>query len=127
MPLVTPNFDEIAGEIVPGRYRGIVKKAEAKEWSEGKPYINWEIETVGSANPKDNGRKIFHKTSTTGKGAFMLQKFYRAVTGEALSGSFDTDQLLGKQVELEMIEGVNRQTGEKTGYMEVKNVFAVQG
>ena len=125
--LVTPSLDEIASEIVPGRYKGIVKKAELKEWSEGKPYINWEIETVGSTEPKDNGRRIYHKTSTTGKGAFMLQKFYRAVTGQALSGPFDTETLIGKQIEFEVVDGVNRQTGEKTGYIEVKNVFAVQG
>lgn len=125
MALVTPSFDEIQDEITPGTYKGMIKKGEVKEWPSGGTYVNWEIETFGEKEQKNNGRRIFYKTSTSGKAAFMLQKFYKAATGQALSGSFDTESLVGKQVELDVIAGVNRQTGEPTGYTDVKAVRPV--
>lgn len=118
--LVQPNFDEVPDAVEPGTYKVIVKKGEVKEWPNGGQYINWELETTGSTTPKNNGRKIFAKTSTSGKGAFMLQAFYRAAVGQALTGSFDTEQLVGKQLAVEIIDGINRQTNEPTGYTEVK-------
>lgn len=121
--LITPDFSEIAEEITPGEYRGIIKKGEVKEWPNGGAYVNWEIETVGDTNPKNNGRRIFHKTSTSGKGAFMLQQIYKAATQEPLTGKFDTEQLVGKTVAITMVDGVRN--GEPTGYVEVKRVKAV--
>ena len=125
MSLVTPDFTEVQDEVTPGTYKTRIVTAEQKEWSPGKPYINWTLETYGEPEQKNNGRKIFHKTSLTGKGAFMLQRFYRAATGEVLQGAFDTEQLYGKNVEVEIVDGVNRQTGEATGYTEVKSVRPV--
>ena len=121
--LVSPDFTDIAEEISAGEYRGIIKKGELKEWPNGGAYVNWEIETVGDASSKNNGRRIFHKTSTSGKGAFMLQQIYKAATGEPLTGKFDTEQLVGKTVALTMVDGVRN--GEPTGYVEVKRVKAV--
>lgn len=123
--LVQPDFTEVAEEISPGTYRGVVKSVKEASWGEGKPYLNWEIETVGETDPKNNGRRIFHKTATSGKGAFMLQKFYKAATGEPLKGPFNTEQLMGKQIILEIVDGVNRTTGQPSGYIEVKNVRPV--
>ena len=125
--LVTPNFDEIQEEIAPGTYKARVRKGDVKEWPNGGSYVNWELETYGESEPKNNGRRIFHKTSCSGKGAFMLQKFYKAATGQALTGQFDTEQLVGKQIEVEVIDGINRQTQAPTGYTEVKNVRPVTG
>lgn len=123
--LVNPDFSEIQDEVQPGVYKCTIKKGEVKEWPNGGTYINWELETYGESDPKNNGRRIFNKTSTAGKGAFMLQKFYKAATGQALTGSFDTEQLAGRKVEIEIVDGVNRQTGVPTGYTEVKTVRPV--
>lgn len=120
--LIQPNFDEVQDEVTPGPYKVRVKKSEVKEWPNGGQYINWQLETFGETDPKNNGRSIFYKTSTSGKGAFMLQRFYRAATGEALKGHFDTEQLMGREVVVEVIEGINRQTQEPTGYNEIKTV-----
>jgi len=120
--LVQPNFDDIQDQVNPGTYKVRIKKGDVKEWPNGGTYINWEMETFGEETPKNNGRRVFHKTSTSGKGAFMLQQFYRAAVGTALTGSFDTEQLVGKEVAIEIVDGVNRQTGEATGYTEVKRV-----
>ena len=123
MSLVTPDFSEIQEEVVAGTYKGIIKKGEVKEWPNGGQYVNWMIETFGEAEAKNNGRTIWHKTSTSGKGAFMLQKFYKAATGQALTGKFDTEQLIGKQIEVTLADGVRN--GQPTGFTEVKNVRAV--
>ena len=120
--LVTPNFDEVQDNVTPGTYKVRVKKGDVKEWPNGGTYINWELETFGETETKNNGRRVFHKTSTSGKGAFMLQSFYRAAVGTDIKGQFDTEQLVGKEVAIEVVDGINRQSGEPTGYTEVKRV-----
>lgn len=125
MSLIEPNFDEVQDQIEPGRYKVRVRGAKVDRWETERgvtPYVNWELETFGESEPKNNGRRIFHKTPTAGKGAFQLQKFYRAAMGESIAGQFDTEQLVGRSLEVEVAEGVNKQTKEPTGYMEVKNV-----
>lgn len=125
MALVQPDFSEVKDEVVPGTYNVIIKKAEEKEFQSGTSYLNWELETVGESDPKNNGRRIFYKTPLTGPGAFTLQRLYKAAMGQALTGNFDTEHLMGKKVQVEVIEGVDRRTGEKTGYNEIKTVKSV--
>ena len=124
MALVIPDFTDIADAVTPGSYRCIVKKGEVKEWPNGGAYINWELETVGETDPKNNGRRIFHKTSLQGKGAFMVQQIYQAAVGQALTGKFDTEQLVGKTVVVDLVDGVR--DGQPTGYTEVKRVKRAQ-
>jgi len=123
--LVTPDFSEVAEEITPGTYKVRVKKGEVKEWPSGGQYINWELETYGEKEPKNNGRRVFYKTSTTGKGAFMLQRMYKAAVGQPLTGPFDTEILVGKNLEVEVVDGINYKTQEKTGYTDIKQVRPV--
>ena len=118
--LINPDFSDIQDAVSPGTYKCVVKKGDVKEWPNGGTYVNWELETYGETETKNNGRRIFHKTSTSGKGAFMLQHMYRAAVGTALTGSFDTEQLVGKQIAVEVVDGVRN--GEPTGYTEVKRV-----
>jgi hypothetical protein len=121
--LITPDFSEIKEDVGPGSYKVRVKKGEVKEWPNGGQYVNWELETFGEAEQKNNGRRVFHKTSASGKGAFMLQQFYRAAVGTALSGAFDTEQLVGKELTIEVVDGIRN--GEPTGYTEVKRVRSI--
>lgn len=118
--LLTPDFSEVAEAVTPGTYKTVIKKGEVKEWPNGGMYVNWELETVGEAEPKNNGRRIFHKTAIQGKGAFMLQQIYQAATGKPLTGQFDTEDLVGKVVVVDLADGVRN--GEPTGYVEVKKV-----
>jgi hypothetical protein len=118
--LVKPDFSEVAEAVTAGVYKTIIKKGEVKEWPNGGSYINWEMETVGESDMKNNGRRIYHKTSIQGKGAFMLQQIYQAAVGQPLTGAFDTEQLVGKTVVVELVDGVRN--GEPTGYTEVKRV-----
>lgn len=124
MALIQPDFSDIQDQVSAGTYKVIVKKGEVKEWPNGGSYINWELETYGEGEAKNNGRRIFDKTATSGKGAFRLQQFYKAATGQSLTGSFDTEQLVGKQLEIELVDGVRN--GEPTGYTEVKRIRPVK-
>lgn len=123
MALVKPDFSEIREDISAGTYKVIVKKGELKEWPNGGTYVNWLMETYGEAQPKNNGRSVWHKTSTAGKGAFMLQNLYKAATGKQLAGQFDTEELVGRQVEVTVVDGVRN--GEPTGFTEIKAVRPV--
>jgi hypothetical protein len=116
--LVKPDFTEVADEVTAGVYRDVITRGEVKEWPSGGHYVKWELQTVGETDPKNNGRKIFVSTSASGKGAFMLQRIYKAATGQALTGPFDTEQLVGKQVEVQLV------TNDK-GYSDVKAIRAV--
>lgn len=124
MSLVTPDFSEVAEEIAPGTYRGQIRKIEEGQWQSGTKHLKVEIETVGESDPKNNGRRVFDRLPISGGGAFRLQKFYKAATGEALKGPFNTEQLLGRQVVMTIIDGTDKE-GKKTGYIEVKNYAPV--
>lgn len=125
MALITPNFDDVQDAVAPGTYKVRIKKGDVKEWPNGGTYINWDLETYGESESKNNGRHIFVKTNTSGKGVFMLQQLYRAAVGQTLAGSFDTEQLVGKEIAVEVVDGVNRQTGEATGYTDVKRFKSI--
>lgn len=125
--LVKPDFTDVKDDVTPGTYKVRVKQGKEGTWPSGGTYINWELETYGEANTKNNGRRLFHKTPLSGPGVFQLQRFYKAATGAVLQGPFDTDALSGKSLEVEVVASVNRQTGEPTGYIEVAKVRAVAG
>lgn len=122
--LVSPDLSQVKDEVSPGRYQGIIKNAQPGEWQSGTKYVNWEIETVGEADPKNNGRRIFLKTPVSGGGAFRLQQLYKAATGKALAGEFDTNQLMGCKVEVEVVDGVGKD-GQPTGFTDVARVRPV--
>lgn len=124
MALIEPNFSEVADVIVPGTYQVRIVGAENGTWKSGTKHIAWELETMNETDSKNNGRRIWHRTPTEGKGAFRLQQFYRAVTGETLTGSFDTEQLLGKEVHVTVADGKDKE-GNPTGYTEVVAVKQV--
>lgn len=123
--LVKPDFSEIKEEVTPGTYKTIVKSGKTGEWPNGGTYVNWELETFGESEAKNNGRRIFYKTAVSGKGAFLLQKFYKAATNTILTGAFDTEQLVGKQLQVTVADGVNYKTKEPTGYLDVTEVKAL--
>lgn len=121
--LVKPDFTEVSEAISSGTYKVVIKKGELKEWPNGGTYVNWLMETYGEAQTKNNGRSVWHKTPTSGKAAFHLQNLYKAATGKQLAGQFDTEELVGRQVEVTVVDGVRN--GEATGFTEIKAVRPV--
>jgi len=95
--LVQPDFSEAQEPITAGEYKVRVTGCEQKTSQKGAPYLRWELTTFASEEPKDDGRKMWHTTMISGRGAGMLKQFYQVCTGESLEGNFDTEQLLGRE------------------------------
>jgi len=129
MGLIKPDLSEVKDSVTPGSYKVRVVDAKIDMWEgkNGKPdthFVNWTLETFGESEDKNNGRKIFHRTPTNGGGAFRLKDFYRAAMGEDLGAEFDTDMLLGKELQITVVDGKDKE-GQPTGYTEVKTVRAL--
>jgi hypothetical protein len=120
MALVTPNLDELAS-IEPGTYMVNIVECEVKTSKKGTEYLKWKFETVGCDEAKNNGQAIWTNTMITGKGAFRFKDLYSAAIGEDYDGTeaFDTDMLLGKEIRVGVVDGIDQQ-GNKSGYPEVK-------
>jgi len=122
MALIKPDFSESTDTVGPGTYKVRVTDAKMDKWA-GKdggkdtPYVNWTLETFDEAEQKNNGRRVWLKTPVAGKGVFRLKDLYKAATREELDGEFDTDQLLGKEVQVTM--------AERNGYVEVKTIAPI--
>lgn len=122
--LVTPDFTDIQDNVKAGSYKVRITGAKFGEWNTDKGttrFVNWEMETFGEEEEKNNGRKIFHKTPINGKGAFRLQQFYKAAMKTDLAGAFDTEMLLSKELQVTVIDGVDKE-GNPTGYTDIKAV-----
>lgn len=129
MGLIKPDLSEVQEQITAGTYKCRIIDAKPGEWAgkDGKPathFINWTMETFDEAEAKNNGRRIFNKTPINGGGAFRLQQFYTAAMKQPLTGEFDTEMLLGREILVTVVDGVDKQ-GSPTGYTEVKAVKAL--
>lgn len=124
--LVVPSFDQVQDRVGPGIYKVRIIDGKRGQWAgkDGKPatdYINWRMETFGESEDKNNGRSIFHRTPINGPGAFRLQEFYRAATGEDCSGAFDVTALYGREIEVTVVE-----QQKNPEYTEIKSVRAIK-
>lgn len=119
--LVQPDFTEVQDEVKPGTYKVRVKGGKVETTQNGTTIVNWQLETWGESEPKNNGRSIFYRTPASGKAAFLLQRFYKTAVGQPLTGAFDTEQLIGKQ--LEVVVGEREYEGRT--FTDVKSVNAI--
>ncbi len=118
--LITPSFTEVADDIKPGTYKVRVTGVESKTSQKGDTYLKWELSTFAEEDPKNEGRKMWHSTMISGKGAFMFKRFWNAATGgEDVPAQVDTEMLIGK--EMEVVTATNDR-----GYTEVKATRTIQ-
>lgn len=130
MPQITVDLSEAVemGGVVPGVYSARISGCEQKiAKTSGATYLKWELTIFGAEGElsRFNNHKAWYNTMTSGKGAGMLKNLVKSATGEEIAGDFDTDNLLGKEVQLTLVEGKNQQ-GEPSGYPEVKAVKPLQ-
>lgn len=132
MSFIKPDFSEVTDTVGPGTYSARVIESEPGAWSgkEGKPdthFVKWTLETFNEDDPKNNGRRIFHRTPISGKGAFLFQQFYKAAFGtEVPADGVDLNDFAGKEMTVTLVDGVDRMTKQPTGYVEVKTVTQLQ-
>jgi hypothetical protein len=123
--IMKPQFDTLQDNIAPGVYEVMISATEDKISKAGMGYAEWTLETVNELKPANNGRKLRWAGGAEG---FMLKRtkdLYVAAVGKDLPAEFDTQELVGLKVQALVVDGVNRQTGELTGYPEVKSVRAI--
>lgn len=97
MALIQPDFSEAVENLPEGEYAVRISDVEMKDSKAGNKYLNWSMETFGKDDDRLNGRKIFHTTPIAGKGAGILKAFVKACGMEA-TNSFDTDELMGREL-----------------------------
>lgn len=124
--LVVPDFSEVTDQLSAGTYSVRIVGSKVDQWAgkDGNPpttFINWTLETFNESEEKNNGRRLWHKTPVNGKGAFRLQEFYKAAMLTACPATgFDREELLGKELQVTLVDGIDRKSGQPTGYTEVK-------
>lgn len=128
--LVQPDFAEVQEfeELPEGTYSVRVTSVEQKVSQKGSAYLNWELTVFGAEGDfeKFNNRKFFTITMLEGPGAGRLQQFYRCAKGEKLAGGFDTDDLLGCELQAVVHYETDRQSGERKQWPSVKTYLPMQ-
>ena len=126
MPVITPDFSEASDQpIQAGTYNARILKSEQRTSQNGNDYIKWTLSLFGCEGEYAalNNRYVWYNTMLSGRGASMLKKFVKAATGETPPAEFDTDSLVGKEVCLVLVPGVDQQ-GNPSDYPDVKAVTA---
>lgn len=119
-PQLQPDFSEEVTPPPPGVYRARIVGAEMKTAKmSGNPMINWKLELAG---PNGTNFTSYHTTMLAGKGTGFLRRFMEAVNPNYNGEAIDTDKLNGKTLQVKMVDEINQQTGQKTGYLRVGDV-----
>lgn len=130
MPIITPDFTEV--ETRPqwttpeGTFKARIFDAQETTSKEGNPYIKWTLKLFGCEETAAqwNDLTVFYNTPTTGKGAFRLQNLMKAIQGDARSVPFDTQDYLGKEIQVLLVKRV-MPDGSISKYPDVKTVSAI--
>lgn len=119
MALLQPDFSEEVTGPAPGLYRARIANVEqtfAK--SSGNPMVKWKLEVAGPSSTFT----VWNTTMLAGRGVGFFRRFVEAVEPSYDGGPIDTDTLIGKTVQVELIDEYT-QDGKKTGYLRVKEAF----
>src|SRR4051812_18740901 len=112
---VNPDYSEnIFAEAKEGTHFARIAKAEPKTQKNGEKVIAWELETFGNEDPNQNNRKLFHRTAIHGQYSGLLNIFLKAANPEYTGGEFDTDDYVGKEIEVSIIYPIDKQTGKRS-------------
>lgn len=126
--LIPLNFEGEIKPLPPGTYSARIIAGEGKVSAKGNPYINWQLETFGSADV--NGKRVFHTTPTTGGWVTKLAEFHKAATGENIDKTakqYDPEMLVGKELTVTLVsESYPASDGTQKERMAVKSVARPQ-
>ena len=103
-----------------------IVEAEAKPGTKG-PIIQWKMETFGNDEINQNGKNIWHRTDISGQYSGMLNLFLKAINPEYVGGEFDTDDCIGKELEVSISYPIDKKTGVTSQYPQVKKVSPYVG
>ena len=123
MGIIEPDLSDVV-EIKEGQYKARIVDSTIKESRAGNTFVNWQLEVFGAEPAALNGFKLPYMTMVAGRGAGRLKRFFKAATGEVLEGSFDTEQLHGREVTIGVHYPIKE--GVKSEWPEVKSVVAIK-
>lgn len=127
--LITPDLSEAVelsdAQIPPGVYKARVTGMEKKvsKTDAATPYIKWELTIFGAEGDlsRFNNWKVYTNTMLAGKGTGILKAFYKACTGQEITGQVDFSLLHGSEVQVTLVEG-QPYNGQPSKFPEVKKV-----
>lgn len=128
--IISPDFSEaverVSEPIPDGVYKARITDVEVKKSKAGATYLKWKLSLFGNEGElaKYNNWPVFHSTMTSGKGAGMLKDFYKAAMREEISGQFDAQALLAKEVQIAIAAG-RMPDGSPSQWPDVKSVKAL--
>jgi len=121
---IVPDFSEASEEQKPvptGIYKARIVGVDPKESKAGNKMLNWKFSIFGAegAYVQYNNRWVSTFTMVEGRGAFKLRQYLKAILGNA--GQFDTEELIGKEVEISVVERLN-DDGTVSNFPDIKSV-----
>ncbi len=123
-----PDYSESKfGPVAAGVHFVRVIDAEASKTQKGVPLITWTMESFGNENPIQNGKKVWHRTEISGQFSGMLKLFLQAINPEYAGGPFNTEEYLGKELEITVEYPMDKQTGQPSQYSRIKRVAPFVG
>lgn len=120
-PLISPDFSQVV-ELKPGTYKARFTDCQTKQSAKGDTYLNWKLEVFGNDDTALNGKGFTHNTMVTGPGARNFRTLVRAtVDANYEGGPIETDQILGKEVQVVLKQGKDRD-GNPSDFPEVSTM-----
>lgn len=89
--------------------------------------ITWCYETFGNDDTSQNNKKIFQSTPLDGKFAKITRNVIYAAVPDIKENKFKPEDMLGKEVEIDLVYNRDKTTGEERKYPNVKGVYPLVG
>lgn len=125
---ITPNFDEaveVASEPMPvGAYNARITALEQKTSQAGNAYLKAKFTVFGAEGElqKYNNWPIFGNFMLSGKGAGNTKMLLKAIFGEEIPASIQSEDLMGKEVVVSIKYEKDQATGETSQYPSIKAI-----
>lgn len=85
--------------------------------------VTWKYETFGNDDPTQNNKTIFQSTPVDGMYAKITRNVIHAALPDLKGGKFRPEDVLGKEVEIELYYNRDAKTGQERQYPNVKYVY----
>jgi len=127
---ITPDFSEASedlGSLPDGTYKTRIVEVEPKQSAKGNSYLKWKLQVFGGEGDiaRYNNWPVFYNTMLEGPGSGMLKKFLKCAMNEEVAGEFDSEMLLGREIEVTVQTGKD-EMGRNRKWPDVKAVAAIQ-
>lgn len=126
---ITPDFSEATedlGTLPDGTYKTRIVDVEPKQSAKGTNYLKWKLQVFGGVGDaaRFNNWPVYYNTMIEGRGSGMLKNFLTCAMGEQVAGEFDTEMLLGREVEVTVQTGKD-EMGRDRKWPDVKAVAKI--